>query len=131
MIMIEIKGIEIKGNYSNVKELMKQKRAKLNKEIKMLESSEVSDFFKMRKKYIKRNIYTVSKTLPASYEGIIINALLLERFLKKLNSKVIRFEKAEKSIFVYYDNGHLELYDISEYFSDFNNIPELIIHEMS
>lgn len=126
--MIEIKGIEIKGNYSNVKELMKQKRAKLNKEIKMLESSEVSDFFKMRKKYIKRNIYTVSKTLPASYEGIIINALLLERFLKKLNSKVIRFEKAEKSIFVYYFNGYLELYDISEYFSDFNNIPELIIH---
>lgn len=118
--------VSIEGNVSPVKKFMKIKRAEVVKEIEGLEKGIIS-VAKLDKKYIERNVYSVSKTLPARYDNIVINALLLERFLKKLDRKVLTFEKTENSLLIKYEKGEFELFDISRYFEDIADLPTVVL----
>lgn len=114
--------IAISGDITPIKKFMKEKRTEVVKAIRKLEKENVSDG-KLQQLYIEKTIYSVSKTLPARYKGVVINVLLLERFLKKLDGEEVYFESTKESLIAKYGKGQLELFDISRYFRDIPNLP--------
>ncbi len=134
--------IEIKGDFSKGREKMKDYRAAALKGIKQFEGKErksrtltvkEKEEFDALKKSIP--VYSLSKTFPAKYKGIIINSKLLKAFLKKLKGLSYEIFPYEDKIRVRYGKiygewtGTLELYDLSRYFEDFNDIPEMEIKQ--
>src|SRR5690625_6366705 len=103
----------------------------LNKLRKKLEKEalvRVSD--KEQLEYLGNSIpvYSVSITLPAEIEGLIINGKLLQTFLKKLKGFRKELIVQEESVLLKYGEkqgawtGEMELYDISSFFEGFSDI---------
>lgn len=118
--------VKVVGSFRLGKEMMKEKRAQLVKDIKSETSSyNVSGLEKLIP------VYSVSVTIPATYEGLIINGLLLTRFIKKLKGFRYEVQVDDKKLILNYGKrwgrwtGRLELPDLSEYFKDYPNIPRL------
>lgn len=120
--------IAISGDITPIKKFMKEKRTEVVKAIRKLEKEDVSDG-KLQQLYIEKTIYSVSKTLPARYKGVVINVLLLEKFLKKLelDGEEVYFESTKESLIAKYGKGQLELFDISRYFRDIPNLPAVTL----
>ncbi|MBN6205561.1 hypothetical protein JYK21_03775 [Ralstonia pickettii] len=127
--------LTVVGDFKAGKELMKLYRAEAVKEINKIErkrqysSNDISRLYKLEK---QRLFYSVSKTLPARVEGIVINVKLLQSFIRKLGSKYDYSIKVEdKNLILNYKSrsgkgqGSFTLYDISEAFKNFTNIPKL------
>lgn len=121
--------VEIIGDVKPIKEAMKQRRGEMQK----LERRNKNVYESSRYRVLIRQ-YSVSLTLPVKTpEGIIINGKVLQQFLKKLKKMYYEIHSSTKSLVVYYGNspsdwsGKLHLYDISEYFKGFENIPELAV----
>ncbi|MBU5594897.1 hypothetical protein KQI76_06940 [Amphibacillus sp. MSJ-3] len=120
----------IVGNFTEGKEMMKKKREELRKELNQAEKKGV-----VKAKSLKRliAIYSVSATLPAEIDGIIVNGLALTRFIKKL--KGFRYEIIVEGdcLTVNYGKtrrewtGKLVLYDMSSYFEGYPDIPKLVM----
>jgi len=130
--------ITITGDFKKGKEQMKEKRKEnmkqLNKLRKKLEKEalvRVSD--KEQLEYLGNSIpvYSVSITLPAEIEGLIINGKLLQTFLKKLKGFRKELIVQEESVLLKYGEkqgawtGEMELYDISSFFEGFTDIPKI------
>lgn len=114
------------GGFRLGRQLMKERRSQLLKEIKSEKSSKSKAELE---KLIP--IYSISVTIPATYEGLIINGLLLTRFIKKLKGFRYEVQVDDKKLILNYGKrwgrwtGRLELPDLSEYFKDYPNIPRL------
>lgn len=135
--------IEIKNEaFAKGKEMMKKLRADNQKEIRRLEkitsgkgrrNLTEKEFGSLE--WLKRSIpiYSVSKVLPVKYGGLIINGKLLKAYVKKLKGFEIKVQSDEEKFILRYGKergkytGRLELYDLSEFFQGFPNIPELVV----
>lgn len=133
--------VKFKGSVTKVKEQMKKDRRGMKAEIERLEKEKkknkgilpVKD--KKRLNHLERtlHIFSVSSTLPADFEGLVINGKLLQDYLKKLKGWSFKLEKTDESIKLWYGrerpylNGLLELYPLNHYFEDYEDIPKLEI----
>lgn len=78
------------------------------------------------------NMYSVSKMMPTRHNNrIVINGKLLQDFIKKLKGFHYTIEDKEQSLKLKYGReygkwtGELELFDLSNYFAGFTDMPEL------
>lgn len=140
-------SISIEGDFAIGRELMKQNRKNRSKEItrlskehdKMYENntgSPVSTSNKIERLEKSIQFCSVSLTLPAEIDGIIINAKLLQAFMKNLNKDYrTSFTVDEYKLqldywnrFKHSDRGNLTLFDISDHFKGYTDIPKLVIN---
>src|SRR5690625_4809743 len=128
--------IETKGNFSKGRNLMKSKRAEALKEIRKLEkkynlTTEESYRLEFYKKTVP--VYSLSQNLTAKYEGLIVNSKLLIQFIKHLKDMNWEISIEGDTLKLQYlgknSGGLLEVYDVSPYFEDFNDIPEMKIEQ--
>ncbi|MFA1819024.1 hypothetical protein ACDX78_02270 [Virgibacillus oceani] len=138
--------IKIVGSTTKVKEKMKKERQERKSEIAALERKKkkakgiLIPPDQERLNHLERtlHIFSVSSTLPADFDGLIINGKLLQAYLKKLKGCDFKIEKSHEttlpSIKLWYGkerpylNGLLELYPLNHYFEDYEGIPKLEIH---
>lgn len=132
----------IDGDFKLGKELMKEDRKRRMNAIRKLERqhaklnvtppvSELNQLEALRKKI---PFCSVTETLPAKLDnGLIINAKLLQAFMKKLRGFQYKFTITDDSLILHYGKRHgtwtgkLELCDISTHFKGFTDIPKLEI----
>jgi|SRR5699024_5609644 len=130
--------ITITGDFKKGKEQMKEKRKEnmkqLNKLRKKLEKEALQSVSEEEQlEYLENSIpvYSVSLTLPAEIEGLIINGKLLQSFLKKLKGFQLELTVQEESVLLQYGEkqgewtGEMELFDISSFFEGFTDIPKI------
>lgn len=134
--------IKIVGNTAKVKEQMKKERQERKSEIAALERKKkkakgiLTQPDQKRLNHLERtlHIFSVSSTLPADFQGLIINGKLLQAYLKKLKGCDYKIEKKDESVKLWYGrerpylNGLLELHPLNHYFEDYEDIPKLEIH---
>jgi hypothetical protein len=125
---------------------------KIKSEMKAARKAVIDASAAIRKKYRGKNIpkneqaslednadherlYSLSRVLPVSVQGVVINYKLYKAFMKKLKGFQTRIVVAGDGIVVQYwkpgsqGRGRLKLYDISSYFTDFEHIPIANIRE--
>lgn len=135
--MTIIQDIKLNGDFREGREMMKSARRDMSREITKLEreiKKAESYAGKERKllKEIKKELpfYSVSKTIPATYKGITVNGLLLQRFFKKLKGFTVSIKAEDNTLILNYmkqgsNKGKLDLYDISKYFEGYPDIPAI------
>lgn len=123
---------KIEGNSTEIREWMKTKRAETAREIRKLEKKNYPTT-KLGRQLI---VYSVSKTLPVEFDGMIINGKLLLDFYKKLDANWVDFkvDHEHKKVILHYRNagsglpGILELCDLFPFFtSRLSSIPKLVV----
>ena len=132
--------IKTKGSFANGREMMKSYRAAAKKGITQLDRKErKNEILTVKEKgeleALKKSVpvYSLSQTLPAKYEGLIVNSKLLDRFFKHLKDMNWELHVTDNVLILrYFKNGNegiLRLYDLTPYFEEFNDIPEMEIKQ--
>src|SRR5690625_4559929 len=130
----------MQGHFTKGREMMKARRTELQKEIKRFENKHKklkvipgADIKLVKELKAKVPIYSLSKTVPAKYQGIVVNGQLLIRFIKRLKGFRYEIEVKNGRLYLYYGErrnqwtGTLTLYDLSKYFEGYTDIPKLVI----
>lgn len=134
--------LKIKGDFEEVKAEMKEHGLKVKQASLLLKKKHKREYLVPEKDKnmlnsmaFQANLYKVSKTLPVRVEGIVINHKLYSSFMKKIKGyKTSILMQSDGMVVNYWKQGTLnqgkgvlKLYDLSEYFKDFENVPEAIL----
>lgn len=129
------------GSKDEVKKEMKARGKAITDELKAVrrEYRRVQD----RPDWINRKIdelerlqekYMVSKIIPVRVGNMIINYLVYERFMKKIRRCTVKHFVDPDGFSIEYrtgvrGKGHVDFFDLSKYFGDFQNLPVAEVKE--
>lgn len=137
--------LQVTGNYSDVKgrmdflkkEAQKEKRS-IEREIAKKEKEALfTDNLKKQLEQVQKEIikYSLSKTQPVLIDEVLVDAIILKRFLNKLKGFHINIVSEGASVILYYEKdpvsrGKLELYDLSRHYMGMKDkFPKAVIVE--
>ena len=125
-----------KYDHEKLKKQMVERRSVVSAKEKTVKKKSAGDNCGYREDQISRQlriekvVFSIGKTLPVRIQGIVINYRLLSPLMKKLKGESVKFSIRDGYISVDYGKGYAQLYDISEYFQGFEEIPQLYLPEM-
>ena len=120
----------ISSDYVGLKFEMEEALQKLSEQIRLLKNiSTPEDLLKIEELKAQQKYYKLSKVLPLRVGNIIVNYKFYELFTKKL--KHFTLDLTDVSFTIKYDNGWLELHDLSPHFHNFHHIPVAVIEDAS
>lgn len=136
--------LKVKSDFDQVKVEMKEHGLKLKQTSLLIKKKYRRDYRIPEKDKNTLNslafqidLYKASKTLPVRVEGIVINYKLYSSFIKKIKDYKTSILVQPDGVVVNYwksgtlnqGKGVLKLYDLSQYFKDFEHVPEAILIE--
>lgn len=138
--------IKVIGDFKEGREIMKDTRRRHMSRIRSLEKKHdrlilnggrglpTSELKELNQLYDLIPFCSVSSMLPARVDGIIVNVKLLQRYIRKLRGYDLKISVKDNSLILEYEGifkkskGYLRLYDISNHFEGYPDIPELAIN---
>lgn len=128
--------VKINGSHTKVREAMKEKRKDVNKEIRRLvkkrrtkQTLSVDEGNRLKNLEKSIPVYSTGKTLPAYYQGIIVNSKIVQSFMKKLKGLNYTIEINDGALEIRYSSskdrqkGLLVMNDLTPYFEGMADIP--------
>ncbi|RAK21117.1 hypothetical protein B0I26_10369 [Anoxybacillus vitaminiphilus] len=127
----------ISGNFENLKSEMKLHLENVKRKIKIYESERKRKKYlneyeqkKLQELYNLKRIYTPTNVLPVKINGtnLVIDFKIYQSFMKKIQPFTFQIITSSNRLCIEYQTdthskGCLELYDLSSFFSNFQNIP--------
>lgn len=129
----------ISGNIDAVKAEMNQKTKDIKEEIrhwktKMKEAVKKKPVgFELSVQALEKKIreldgrlgyYRVSCVLPVRINGLVVNLKGYQNYVKALKNIPFEVIVGDSQVVIKHNKGRLELHDLSEWFADFQSVPE-------